>query len=128
MFKDTLKQVRIKRKMTQKELANKLHTTDATISRWEKGIFEPDFQTVKKIADIFDVSIDELLGHTSFENPQFINFEKRELLKTMLQSSDTSIMFSSGSSIDELSDEAVDALLKEVSGFIDVKIAMQSKK
>lgn len=48
--------------MTQRELAERLGTTDKTISRWESGVQIPDAETVPALAHIFDVSIGELYG------------------------------------------------------------------
>ncbi len=53
--------------MTQSELAQKLNYTDKAISKWERGESIPDAVILKKIADIFGVSIDYLFTkeHTS---------------------------------------------------------------
>ena len=48
--------------MTQKELADKLNITDKAVSKWERDITYPDTQTIPKLADIFGVSVDDLLG------------------------------------------------------------------
>ena len=47
--------------MTQKELADKLNITDKAVSKWERDITYPDTQTIPKLADIFGVSVDDLL-------------------------------------------------------------------
>lgn len=39
-----------KRKMTQAELAGKIHVTDKAISRWERGLGFPDIQTLEPLA------------------------------------------------------------------------------
>lgn len=51
--------------MNQLDLANRLGVTQQTISKYEKGIREPDHSTLIKLSDIFDVSIDYLLGKTN---------------------------------------------------------------
>lgn len=48
--------------MTQKELAAKLNVIDKTISRWECGYGLPDIATLPKIAEVFNVSIEMLIG------------------------------------------------------------------
>ncbi len=40
--------------LTQKQLAEKLNVTPQAVSRWEKGIVEPDISTLKQMAEIFD--------------------------------------------------------------------------
>ena len=47
--------------MTQKELADMLNITDKAVSKWERNITYPDTQTIPKLAEIFDVSIEDLL-------------------------------------------------------------------
>lgn len=48
-------------KMTQAELAEKLNYSDKAVSKWERAEALPDVETIKKMADIFDVSVDCLL-------------------------------------------------------------------
>ena len=47
--------------MTQKELADMLNITDKAVSKWERNITYPDTQTIPKLAEIFDISIEDLL-------------------------------------------------------------------
>ncbi len=65
-----LKELRIKAGLSQQQLAFKLHTTQNTISRYENSQREMDYQTLIEAADLFNVSIDYLLGRT--ENPTFL--------------------------------------------------------
>ena len=51
------------RGMSQRELAAKLHIAPTTLNGYIKGGHEPDYKTLIKIADIFSVSTDILLGH-----------------------------------------------------------------
>lgn len=48
--------------MKQQELADVLSVKQTTVSGWEVGRREPDFESLKRMADIFNCSIDELLG------------------------------------------------------------------
>lgn len=48
--------------MKQQELADVLSVKQTTVSGWEVGRREPDFDSLKRMADIFNCSIDELLG------------------------------------------------------------------
>lgn len=47
--------------MTQKDLAEKLNVSDKTVSRWEREDGAPDLSLIPVIAEIFDVTCDELL-------------------------------------------------------------------
>ncbi|MGN0614381.1 MAG: helix-turn-helix domain-containing protein [Porcipelethomonas sp.] len=64
-----LKYLRKKHGITQLKLAMDLNLNQNSISRYEKGVREADYQTLIKIADYFDVSIDYLLERT--DNPKF---------------------------------------------------------
>lgn len=53
-------------KMSQSDLANILFVTPQAISRWERGETEPDVETIKKLAEVFKVSVEEIIfGPTS---------------------------------------------------------------
>lgn len=64
-FPETLKELREKKGITQEQLASELHLSKNAVSHYEKGINSPNIQTLEKIADIFDVSVDYLIGRTS---------------------------------------------------------------
>ena len=62
--------LRIKNKMTQSELANKLNYTDKSVSKWENGDSVPPIETLKSLAELFNVSLDYLVsdnGNKSFD-------------------------------------------------------------
>ena len=48
--------------MSQRELAQKLFVSQQAVAKWERGDATPNPETVVKIAEIFEVSTDELLG------------------------------------------------------------------
>lgn len=56
-----LVELRKNAKLTQLDLAEKLNYSDKAVSKWERGESLPDVETLKKIADLYDVSIDNLL-------------------------------------------------------------------
>lgn len=47
--------------MTQLELAEKMGVTDKAVSKWERDISFPDVNTLPKLAEVFDVTVDELM-------------------------------------------------------------------
>ena len=61
--------------MTQIELANKIGTTNVTISRYMSGERSPRIEIVAEIAKVFNVSIDYLLGLPAGKNKRFIENE-----------------------------------------------------
>lgn len=57
-----IKEFREELQLTQKELAEKLGNVQRNVSNWENGSSEPDCETILKLTEIFDISIDELFG------------------------------------------------------------------
>ncbi|MBQ9544014.1 MAG: helix-turn-helix transcriptional regulator, partial [Clostridia bacterium] len=64
-----LKTLRTNAGKLQKEVAAYLGVDRTTYLRYEKGESEPDYETLKKLADYFDVSIDYLLGRETKKDP-----------------------------------------------------------
>ena len=62
MFQDNLKRLRQKQGYSQAELAQQLHVVRQTVSKWERGLSVPDAQMLIELADILEVSVEELLG------------------------------------------------------------------
>jgi transcriptional regulator with XRE-family HTH domain len=69
VFGKRLAELRAKMGISQYELAQRLHFSRGQIANYEQGTREPDFQTLVKIADFFDVSLDYLLGRTKYGEP-----------------------------------------------------------
>ena len=60
-FGNLLYELRTKANLTQNDLAHKLNVTNKAISKWENGKAKPTTNTLKKIAILFDISIEKLL-------------------------------------------------------------------
>lgn len=56
------KKCRVASKMSQKEAASILNVVPSTLSKWETGVATPDQTILPKIADLYNVSVDYLLG------------------------------------------------------------------
>ena len=61
MFKDKIKFLRKHQELSQAQVAEAINVLQSTYSHYEQGINEPNFETLKKLANFFDVSIDYLL-------------------------------------------------------------------
>ena len=59
---DTISFYRKKNGLTQEELAKKLGVTNQSVSKWESAQCCPDIALLPALADIFEISIDELFG------------------------------------------------------------------
>lgn len=62
LFRERLKELRVERKLSQADLAKELNVSQRSISSWETGFRQPDFETLERIAKFFDVTTDYLLG------------------------------------------------------------------
>lgn len=68
MFKDNLLQLRKMNRLTQEDLAEKLDVTRQAIAKWESGETVPDLDKCKTLAEIFNVSLDDLANYEPEEN------------------------------------------------------------
>lgn len=62
IFPQRLKDLRLKKGLTQTELGKKLGVKQSTFTNWENGKREPNFETLIKLADLLEVSVDWLFG------------------------------------------------------------------
>ena len=65
-FKTILKTYRTEQKLKQSEVAKAVGVTQQCVSEWENGKTEPTLTCLWKIADLFDVSVDELIGRIKY--------------------------------------------------------------
>ena len=65
MFKDNLIALRKMNGLSQEELADKINVSRQTLSKYETGESLPDVEKCKLIADVFEVSLDELVNYDS---------------------------------------------------------------
>ena len=63
MFKDNLIQLRKYKQLTQEDLAEKVGVTRQAIAKWESGETMPDLERSRKLAEIFEVSLDDLANY-----------------------------------------------------------------
>ena len=60
-FAENLKNFRVSKNLTQKQLANELGVDQRTVSAWEKGVCEPSFALLNKLCEIFEEDFNGLL-------------------------------------------------------------------
>lgn len=77
-FTQNLRRARKAAGLTQQQLADRLHVTRQSVSNWELGRTEPDFETVGRLAEIFGTSVSSLLGED--EKLPYPRFQKRFVL------------------------------------------------
>lgn len=62
IFSKNLKLIRKSCNMTQKQVAQKLRVVESCYANWEQGRTEPNIEMLRKLCDIFNVSLDDLIN------------------------------------------------------------------
>ena len=68
MLNENIKTLRKTKGLTQDELAIRLNVVRQTVSKWEKGLSVPDAEMLQKMAEVFEVSVSQLLGSSINQN------------------------------------------------------------
>ncbi|MCR5475402.1 MAG: helix-turn-helix transcriptional regulator [Lachnospiraceae bacterium] len=68
MFSDNLISLRKMRHMTQEDIAEKLGVTRQAVAKWEAGDTVPDLDKCRAMAELFEVSLDDLANYEPEEN------------------------------------------------------------
>ena len=88
MLQENLRALRKARGLSQEDLAQRLHITRQTLSKWENGLSVPDAQLLLRLAEILEVSVAQLLEGSSEpgqeEGEQISVAEQLERLNALL--------------------------------------------
>lgn len=71
--------------LTQLELAEKMGVTDKAVSKWERDASCPDISTIPKLAELFDITVDELMQVKAGEVSVEAGKNYRPLIQTILK-------------------------------------------
>ena len=66
---EKINELRKKKQLTQEMLAERLCVSPQAVSKWERGVANPDLYLIPKLAEVFNISSDVLLGISSEEKP-----------------------------------------------------------
>lgn len=82
----TIKSLRKERGMTQIALGKKLGVSEGTISKYEANLMTPPFETLRSIASIFNVSMDDLCGmkHQGTVSTHGLSQTQTETVKSLI--------------------------------------------
>lgn len=69
MFPERLKQIRKEKGMTQIDLAKTLGVSSSTVAMWETGKRKPSFDMFDRLTEVFNLSLDYILGTTDHPSP-----------------------------------------------------------
>ncbi|PED36899.1 transcriptional regulator [Bacillus cereus] len=103
-----LKKERERRKWSQKFVAEKIGITNTVLSNYERDYRDPDTTTLGKLADLYEISTDELLGRSNNLSKKEERDIARDLEKTLeeLENSEDALMFD-GEPIDDHTKEMI---------------------
>ena len=68
-FKDRLRELRTSKAISAIDLAQMLNKSESAIRMWESGRANPKTKTLWQMADIFNVSVDYMIGRTNIKSP-----------------------------------------------------------
>lgn len=85
-MKNNLKKLRLQNNLTQEDLAKIINKSSVAYGYYESGRNEPDIETLKKIADYFDVSLDFLCDRPRpYDLPSTATKDQKEAINIILQ-------------------------------------------
>lgn len=84
LFNEKLKQLRQSNNMTQEELAKKISVSRSAVVKWEQDRSYPNIETLQLIADVFNVSIDELSSDKKITINKGYNTKKNVFIKKII--------------------------------------------
>jgi len=96
---ERLKKARIRTGLNQKEAAEKVNSTEKTISNYERNYRTPDPETLRKLSEVYDVSTDYLLGRKPY-TPSKLDETVNEALEE-LRNEETLLFMKNDEDIDE---------------------------
>lgn len=111
---EALRRLRREKGISMKELGKKIGVAESTISQYETGKREPDFETLLKLGEFFNVSVDYLLRGEQYheKTPALTSKDERDISKKLeealsqLESSQEGLMFQ-GEPLDDATKELI---------------------
>lgn len=120
-FNEMLKYLRQRAGYSQQDLADLLKISKSTIGMYEQGRRSPDYETLEKIADIFNVDMNFLMGGKTKEStPEYyINPETAKLAQELFETPGMRILFDAARESDPKDLQMAADLLKRLKGTDD---------
>ncbi|MEK5038829.1 helix-turn-helix domain-containing protein [Sporosarcina sp. FSL K6-3457] len=112
---------RTKRNWSQKFVAEKIGITNTVLSNYERDYRDPDTETLTKLADLYEVKVDYLLGRSSNTSSEHVNEDKAFYMgRIAAEFPDIDLMFRDLESLD--AEE-----MKEVYDYIKFKVSQKKQ-
>lgn len=123
-FHNVFKQLRTASGLTQAEFSKRIGISRSTIGMYETGAREPDFETLERIADFFNVDIDYLLGRTdkttllpeSASQAYYLNDDAKEMAQFMFENPEYKVLFDASRKVKKEDIDFVKQMIDKVSG------------
>lgn len=115
---ERMKEIRVNARYSQRQIAEKCGTTQASIGRYETGLVDPPFEKLLWYADFFEVSLDYIFGRT--DNPQGMLYQQNaDVLKKSFPDTEdfdrfAELCFEPGSKLNLKLKSALKQMIKEV--------------
>lgn len=93
---EKIKKFRTQLKLSQQELADMLYVTRTAVSKWETDKGTPDIENLKQLADLFDISVDDLVNEKDIDTDAVIDRFKRELAEERVSSLSNILIYGGG--------------------------------
>lgn len=111
---ERIRQLREESEMTGEQLGKKLNVSKQSISKWENDTSNPDIDTIRKIASIFNTTVDYLSGNSDIRNPYITEGieikEEQEKYNVTKLDDDISIWFSKDEYSDDLPEDVKNSM------------------
>lgn len=98
-FNETLKKLRIEKKLTQEELAQATGLSRSAIGMYESGSREPNFETLEILADFFNVDMNTLLSKAQAKQGYYLNPEAAKMAQALYDNPGMRILFDAAKNV-----------------------------
>lgn len=115
-FKDMLKYFRMRSGLSQSELAKKLGISPSTISMYEVGQREPDFETEEAIADFFNTDLNTLRGRDVEQPPYYFDKDASTAAQFLYENPEYKVLFDATRKVKKDDIQFVKEMIDRMSG------------
>lgn len=130
-----LKIEREKRNWSQKYVAEKIGITNTVLSNYERDYRDPDTETLKRLADLYEVSVDSLLGRSNSNKlPELTPRDERDIAKNLekiinnLENPDDGYAAFDGQTLEDMDEEDRELLISALEQSMKIAKRIAKKK